>query len=86
MVAVTTAIVLSMTGCGNEDEQAASTEWEKVDNRSVDAATTETGADFASVVDEGDEDPEPIEVQIGRLIVDMPGCYEHSFRDRSEQS
>lgn len=74
IVAVATAILLAMTGCGKEDEQAASTE-EVNDGSSADAATTETGSDFASAVDEGDEEPEPIEVQIGRLIVDVPGYY-----------
>lgn len=77
IVAVATAILLAMTGCGKEDEQAASTtEWEEVDDESsADAGTMETGSDFASVVDDSDEEPEPIEVQIGRLIVDVPGYY-----------
>lgn len=77
IVAAATAVVLAMTGCGKEDEQAASTtEWEEVDDESsADAVATETGSDFASVVDDSGDEPEPIEVQIGRLIVDVPGYY-----------
>lgn len=74
--AVASAMMLTMTGCGKEEEPVSSSGWEKIDDGSAtESGTTEMETDAVSAGDDGDQELEPIEIQVGRLIVDVPGYY-----------
>lgn len=72
-LAVAAAMIVTLTGCGKDEDETTSSGWERIeDGDTTDTETGESsaGSDFAETTSEN-----TTQVQIGRLILEVPEYY-----------